>query len=149
MEQTKRAERVAQVIDMLDEIAAMSYINARDYAVENGWAHVVARDIQRRMKFTQLRKFFGSVKHINVKLRNYDENERLDDIESADQERYELLPELAYALGRDLITRDFYDLMRLCLEDKVVSVGDFRMFEKFLSAILAYCKMESLSQARR
>ncbi len=52
-----------------------------------------------------------------------------------------LVPELAYARGRDLIPQKFYDLMRRCLSDpKLQTVGDFRRLAELLTALLAYHK---------
>ncbi len=141
MEVAERVRSIRDVIEAVKRLDTMSHIDARDYAVEDGWANVVAEKIEKGMKFTQLRKFFDSVKRIKKGLRSYDEDEEIDSIDGIGQERYELIPELAYALGRSLITREFYDLMKICLQDKIHSVKDFRAFEKFLSAILAYCKM--------
>jgi len=141
MEAAKRPTSIFGVIKSIENLPAMSCIDAKDYAVENGWAHVVAEKIQNSMKINQLRKFFNSVKRIKEDLRAERDDREIDAIDSVSETKYELFPELAYAYGRRLITEDFYELMTMCLRDRTSNVGDFRAFEKFLSAILAYCKM--------
>jgi CRISPR type III-A-associated protein Csm2 len=138
----EKRKEIDVVIDGIRGLCSMSCIDPKKYAMEEGWAHAVARDIQNDMKVNQLRKFFGSVKHIKMLLKGEsDEDKHIDDIEKVKPAKYELFPELAYALARKLITKKFYELMKLCLQEKVISVKDFDAFEKFLSAIVAYYKM--------
>jgi len=132
---------ISDVIKRIESLQAMSCMDAKCYAMEGGWAYIVAEDIQKKMKINQLRKFFDSVKHIKVNLKRYSDEDQLDNIREVKQLKYDLFPELAYALARDLITERFYDLVTICLRDKVTSVKDFSAFEKFLSAIVAYYKM--------
>lgn len=142
METPGKAKRIRDVIEGVNGLCSMSCIDAKSYAVENGWAHIVAEHIykNKKMNYTQLRKFFDSVKNIKKDLKTYDKDRLMDDIPDIKQLRYELFPELAYALSRELITGDFYKLMKTCLGDKIVKVKDFIAFEKFLSAIVAYSR---------
>jgi len=90
-----------------------------------------------RLKSTQLRKFFHALKDIE---RTYKTKKENDPFNFSDVSP--VLPELAYALGRELIPREFYDLMKECLSDrKLKTVKDYRRFIEFLTAILAYHKM--------
>lgn len=108
------------------------------FAKENGAAHIVAVDVKQKMKVTQLRKFFGHIKKIQAKYKGKNDEDRVEK-----NELYLLLPELAYALGRNLISPNFYELMKLSLgTSKIEKVKDFHRFIEFLSAVLAYHKME-------
>ncbi|MEM4368625.1 MAG: type III-A CRISPR-associated protein Csm2 [Candidatus Anstonellales archaeon] len=117
----------------------MSNLSPDDYAVENGAAYVVAKNVKDKMKINQLRKFFTRIKSIDNEIRMKKEDNNFDASKTV-----VLLPELAYAYGRGLITREFYDLMKICLsETKIKTVKDFKRLVDFLSAVLAYHKMLS------
>lgn len=109
------------------------------YAIENGAAHIVAKSIKNNeMKTTQLRKFFGHIKKLEAETKGMKPTELF-----ASSKLYLVMPELAYALGRKLISSDFYELMKNSLSaTKIKTVGDFKQFVGFLSAVLAYHKME-------
>lgn len=120
-------------------IGTMKELAAEDFAPEGGAADVVAKELMggADMKFTQLRKFFGQVKRMERNYRGRDPATPLpmDDL-------YLLLPDLAYARGRGLITPDFYSLMRTCIaQAKMRTVADLRQFAKFLEAVIAYHKL--------
>ena len=122
----------------ISELNSFALLEPEYYAKENGAAHVVAKDIKKKMKVTQLRKFFGHIKKIQLKYKGEQADKKVDK-----SEFYLLLPELAYALGRDLISRNFYELMKMSLgSSKIEEVKDFNRFVDFLSAVLAYHKME-------
>lgn len=117
----------------------MSNLSPDDYAVENGAAYVVAKNVKDKMKINQLRKFFTQIKNIDNEIKMKKEENNFDT-----NRIVVLLPELAYAYGRGLITREFYDLMKICLsKTKIKTVKDFKRLVDFLSAVLAYHKMLS------
>lgn len=130
-----------KIDDVIGKIKALNTFSAIDpefYAKENGAAHVVAKDVKKTMKITQLRKFFGHIKKIQAKYKGKSAD---TSIEKSDI--FLLMPELAYALGRNLISKKFYELMKLSLDpQKISKVKDFNCFVDFLSAVLAYYKME-------
>lgn len=121
----------------IEEIKTFSELDPAFYAPEGKAAHVVALNVKNTMKVTQLRKFFGHIKQIEAKIKGKKNEETFDPTHL-----YILMPELAYALGRNLISQDFYELMKICLSPKKIkTIGDFRRFVEFFSAILAYHKM--------
>ncbi len=141
-DQQKKEKSATQ--EIADEIKAISFsdIKPEDYAVPDGWADQIAKENRKeKIKVTQLRKFFNHVKliHRKAKSGSFDEERK--------NELFLLLPELAYAQGRGLITKDFYELMRSCLiQDKRCKFeksAEFDNFVKFFEAILAYHKMYS------
>jgi len=133
------------------EIADLSESNfkPKDYAVPNGYADKIAEEIantKEEMKVTQLRKLFTKIKNIQNKIKtNEDVNKYANEIAF-------ILPELAYARGRRLITEDFYVLIKSCLlnnqnQIRLASKLEFDNFVKFLEAILAYYKKHSLKKS--
>jgi|LQYC01.1.fsa_nt_gi CRISPR type III-A-associated protein Csm2 len=122
----------------IEGLGSFSELDPAYYAIEEGAAHIVAKDVKdKEMKTTQLRKFFGHIKKLELETKG---KKLTDQFESS--KLHLIMPELAYALGRKLISADFYDLMKKSLSSgKIKTVGDFRRFVDFLSAVLAYHKM--------
>lgn len=131
--------KINDVINDIKGLTSMKDYKPERFAVENGDAHIVANDLK-RTKITQLRKFFTEIKRIEKKLKKLNEGSTIPaDIKN---EIYYLNIELAYARGRNLITQGFYNLMKVCLNtSKLVIVSDFKIFVKFLEAIIAYYKI--------
>lgn len=132
------SESINDVKTKIQQLASFSLLSPDYYAVENGAAHIVARSIKdKEMKTTQLRKFFGHVKRLDAQTKG---KKPTDAFESTKISL--IMPELAYALGRKLISDDFYSLIKECLNaSKMRTVADFKNFVDFLSAVLAYHKM--------
>lgn len=129
---------ITEVTNKIRDLRTFSEIDPEFYAKENGAAHIVAKDVRKKMKVTQLRKFFGHIKKIQAKYKGKSADTNVDK-----KDLFLLMPELAYALGRELISKNFYDLMKLSLNSQKISiVKDFNCFVDFLSAVLAYHKME-------
>jgi len=113
-------------------------IKPSEYAIPGGFAELLARS-ERKMKTAQLRKFFTKVKNIEKRLKG--KKGELD--EATKDELYLIVPELAYAVGRDeLVTRRFFNIVTTIIKDKLKSVDDFRNFSRFMTALVAYKKAE-------
>lgn len=110
-----------------------------DFASENQVAAKIAHDHQKDLKPTQTRRIFHTIKQIEHHTRREADEENLSD---DDRMRLTLLsPELAYAVGRGLIPREFYEVLKLCLHrEKMRTVGDLRRLAQFVSAVVAYQK---------
>lgn len=129
-----------QILQKIRELpTGMRDLQDEDFAPEEGLADSAAyffvtkdtREKKERLKPTQLRKVFHALKAVERKQRG--EFKRTDILG--------ILPELAYAYGRELIPREFYDLMKECLsEQKLQNANDFSKLMRFLEAILAYHK---------
>jgi len=92
-----------------------------------------------KLKPTQLRKVFNRLRAIDRKLKGWGDEEEIGPQVRA--ELTMLVPELAYAAGRGVINREFYELMKGMLRgDKLRKVRDFRRLIAFLEALLAYHK---------
>ena len=101
-----------------------------------------AKEERRELKPTQIRRIFTTIKQLELAVKGQDSTKEL---ESETLTRLRLLePELAYAVGRQLIPQDFFEVLRLCLRaDKMKTVADLRRLVEFLSAIIAYQKFRS------
>ncbi|MBN1935625.1 MAG: type III-A CRISPR-associated protein Csm2 [Anaerolineae bacterium] len=115
-------------------------LSIEDFAEPDKLADRLARSYKDRLKATQLRRFFHAIKSIERGMRGYKDEQSLPiEIRS---KLLPLMPELAYARGRNLIPEDFYGLMKACLASKKLqTVGDFRRLTLFLTAVLAYHKL--------
>lgn len=117
-------------------------LRVEDFAEPGKLAEELVKRYKDRLKAAQLRRFFHTIKNIERRMRGRREDDALTDEDRQDVLR--LLPELAYARGRDLIPGDFYELMKTCLgSGKMKTVRDFRRLAAFLTAILAYHKLHS------
>lgn len=129
---------INDVIKHLEGLQKLSDLKPEDYALENKIADKIAR-AKGDMKITQIRKFFGHIKKIeSIDLKNKKDGDEFDLAKL-----YLLMPELAYSLGRGVINREFYDVMKLCLgSNKIKVVSDFKRFVELLTAVIAYSKMQ-------
>lgn len=132
----QRSEKIDKLKERLEKIDKLRNLKAEDYAIENGIADQIAQSLSE--KFTQIRKFFGHIKKIeSTKIKG-----RRDDEKISKEDIYILMPELAYNYGRKVISKEFYEIMKICLTgNKIENVSDFKKFIDFLSAIIAYRKM--------
>jgi len=129
---------ITEVKEKIKGLATFSLLSPDYYAVENGAAHIVAKGVKdKEMKTTQLRKFFGHIKRLDAQTKGKKVNDAFVSTKLS-----LIMPELAYALGRKLISEEFYGLIKECLNaSKIKTVADFKNFVDFLSAVLAYHKM--------
>jgi len=131
-------------VDVKKHLATLSSLSAlkpEDYALEGKIADIIAKKEKEKgkgeMKFTQIRKFFGHIKKIETTdIKGKKDNEEFDLTKL-----YLLMPELAYGYGRGVISKDFYEVMKICLGgNKIKTVADFKMFVNLLTAVIAYHK---------
>lgn len=108
------------------------------FAPPGGWADQIVQGLKQgrttKLKTSQLRKIFAEVKDICEK--------RVKGMSEDNTELYLLYPKLAYAQGRDLMPKNFYQLLVACL-DKLkedADKEDFKVFGQFMTAIVAYNK---------
>lgn len=126
---------IKQIINEINQVNMLKDMSPKKICDVNGYADIVARNSNNNLKTTQLRKFFGAVRLIEQK-------ETWNEIEV---EFYLLKPQIAAATGRELIPRDFYNLMMALM--KKVDVGseddkikNFKKFVIFFESIVAYHK---------
>lgn len=111
-----------------------------EFAPPKKWAEEIATK-NKKMKTTQLRKVFTTIKALELKVKSRKTDEKFNE-----PELYMLIPHLAYAKGRKVIPPDsgFYEMMKAIIGDgtnsKIKTVGDFKQFVNFMTAIVAYHK---------
>lgn len=124
---------IAEVVKKIKDLPSMKHLNPEEYAVEKGWADVVAKEAD--IKATQLRRIFHYVKNLKLK---YQRNQSKFNRASIAM----LMPMFAYAKGRGHIKKqEFYELLTLCFgPHKCQTAEDFESAANFLEAIMAYHK---------
>jgi CRISPR-associated protein Csm2 len=133
------ATKIDEILGKLKSLGRMADLNPTDFAEEGGYADTLAQEFGRDLKSSQLRKVFGALKQVDIQVKRDPLDKPL-----ARSEINRLIPELAYAFGRKLVPKGFYDLMKMCLsQTKMQTVGDFRRLMEFLTALLAYHKFHS------
>ncbi|MCL6476034.1 MAG: type III-A CRISPR-associated protein Csm2 [Firmicutes bacterium] len=131
---------IQQVIDRIKRLNRLSELDVREFALEGGLADQVVQAIgTASLKPTQLRKVFHTLKTMQ---RDVDRANRSDPFDSA--KLLQLMPTLAYAVGRELIPKDFYQLLREVFKpERLPTNADFLRAFEFVEAILAYHKYRS------
>ncbi|RMB00042.1 type III-A CRISPR-associated protein Csm2 [Hydrogenothermus marinus] len=142
MKNTKEKEK-----NFIDEITTeikkanklSEVLKPETFAIPNGWADEIVRQLKKgksgtSLKTSQLRKIFAEIKDICDK--------KIKGLSEDNTELYLLYPKLAYAKGRNLLPKDFYNLLVACLDKLKNSTDkeDFKAFEEFMTAIVAYNK---------
>jgi len=130
---------IEEIKEEIERASKLSQVLTPDkFAPPEGWAKKIVEALKRgrstKLKTSQLRKIFTEVKEICDK--------KIKGIGDGDTELYLLYPKLAYAQGRDLMPKDFYELLVVCL-NKLKNSGDkddFKVFKEFMTAIVAYNK---------
>ncbi len=122
-------------VDSLKEV-----FKPEDYALPDGWAHKTAQSLSKdAMNSNQLRKIFTQLKTIEDKI------DRSKSSEITNEQMNEILlimPQIAYANGRRLISWPFYNLMKECITPKKIKdKEDYKSFVSFYTAVIAYSKM--------
>ena len=126
---------INDVTNNIKKVDKLKDISPKLYADEGGYADQVAKATIKSLNTNQLRKFFGVVKKLEQK-------NVWSDIEP---DFYLLKPQLAAAVGRGNIPKNFYNFIMVCMrkvdvgseEDKLDS---FNTFIKLFESIVAYHK---------
>lgn len=128
------AYEVKQVLEEARRLTRMKDLDPAKFCEEEGYADSLAQKFGKdELKPTQLRKIFHALKDIQQKLKS----QPFEQIKVM-----RLMPELAYASGRGLIPKSFYELMKICMsKERLKDKEDFDRMMDFLTAILAYHKM--------
>jgi len=122
-------------------------LRLEDFAEPGGLADQLAtkwtdRRSKEQLKATQLRRFFHTIKKVERSLKGRRREDSQELPASVRRDLLPVMPELAYARGRELIPNDFYLIMKTSLRPAMLeTVGDFRLLVDFLTAILAYHKL--------
>ncbi len=129
---------ISEIIGEINSANKLSEVLTPDkFAPPEGWADKIASSFKsgnNSLKTSQLRKIFSEVKSICQRQKK--------GISKDKTELYLLYPKLAYAKGRNLMPKEFYDLLVSCIKKLQLNGDekDFETFEEFMTAIVAYNK---------
>lgn len=134
---------MSRVTTKIKNLGKMSDLDPKDFADIDGDAAKIAQELKKGkggIKTSQLRKFFDPLVKIESKLKK----SNAWDKEIEGQLRM-VLPTLAYAVGRELAPKEFYDLVDICVKkvlqgDPSEKIANFERFMDFLRSIVAYNK---------
>jgi CRISPR-associated protein Csm2 len=133
------AYKIQEILNEIKRLESMKDLDVSKFCEENGYADSLVQEFKKEkeeLKATQLRKIFHALKVLQreTKFKEFDRTKIM-----------KLLPELAYASGRGLIPKSFYELMKICLgREKLKDKDDFERVMDFITAILAYHKMRNV-----
>lgn len=138
---------IREVKEKIQELSAMSELDPSLFCEEEGLADSLIQKFKEQrkdLKPTQLRKVFQELKAIQrAVLRKIivEEDKKLPFADEYRTKVVKLMPYLAYSVGRGLIPKDFYELIKLCLStEKLKTYGDFLRVADFVETIMAYHK---------
>lgn len=135
---------VQQVKNHITNCGTMAELDPVLFCEEDGMADSLARSFPRgsdlgELRSTQLRKVFQGLRAVQRLISRESPNNPF--WTEHGQAVARILPMLAYAAGRKLLPRDFYDILKVCLSpQKLQTNADFARVDEFVTAILAYHK---------
>ena len=134
-----RNNKLTDIIDTIkNDVKMLKDIPPRKYANVGGYADEIAKHFSsgyNQLKTNQLRKLFGAIREIELK----------ETWQLREPEFYLLKPKIAASVGRELIPKDFYKLIIVCMEkvdegSEEDKMENFKTLVNFLEAIVAYRK---------
>jgi CRISPR-associated protein Csm2 len=133
---------VEKIKNEIEKLTMLKCMTAESFAKEEGYADDIAWKLNGKLKNTQLRRFFDSIKEIERKLSKNKDDTKWEEVEV---DFYLLKPKLAYARGRNLIPEEFYQIVKTSLNkvdsgDNKDKIESFKVFFQFLQSIIAYQK---------
>jgi CRISPR type III-A-associated protein Csm2 len=134
----------SEVTQRIQKLQRMSDLPPAEFSEEGGLADSLAIEFKDKLKPTQLRKVFTEIKRVR---RDVERQGAPAPEAPFDRARLlKLMPTLAYAVGRDLLPRGFYDILKLSFgQERLKTTSDFLRSADFVEAILAYHKFHSRS----
>lgn len=134
---------VNEFVKRAGELNTLSELEPSEIAEKGGFAERLAQNWAQsrkdKIKMTQLRKLFDEVKR-------YERNFESRGWDSISSDFHMLRPKLAFAVGRGIVPKGFYEVVSTCI-DKIASNQEMRKesfyrFRELLEAIVAYYKYE-------
>lgn len=127
-----------EIKDVIESKKNLAEVDIEEIAKEDGIADSLAKQFEKQIKSTQLRKFFDRAKGNLSELK--DEGKDWDYVKN---DFYMLRPVLAYSQARKHIPKQFFELMDLCMK-KVESdnrkqlLNNYTRFIQLLESLVAY-----------
>ncbi|MFN3422728.1 MAG: type III-A CRISPR-associated protein Csm2 [Armatimonadota bacterium] len=148
MAEQQQQQGLSQLISQLSVKGRLRDVEIDKLVLPDGKLDKIARQLGSRLKSTQLRRVFYDLKRLEQQARR--QRSKLDP-----HIRTQIaltLPELAYAYGRGVIPKEFYDLMKALLhppEQRFQDYEDVERLMQILTALLAYHKFHDESRSGR
>lgn len=128
-----------EIKERIQALSSMKDLDPSEFCEEGGLAASFAEQFRDKLKPAQLRKVFHALKAIRREVERQPK-----EAEFSRTRIVTLMPTLAYASGRGVIPKEFYDLMKVCLgQEKLKTNEDFLRLDDFVTAILSYHKFYS------
>ncbi|NUU99997.1 hypothetical protein XO12_07800 [Marinitoga sp. 1154] len=110
------------------------FLEPQKYATKEGIAYKYAEFLKKKnMKTVQIRNIFATLKEFEQANRGRTE----EDFDNS--KKYVLLTQTAYAVGRKVVPKNFYDFIEYCVE-RINTPDDLNVFVKFFETVIAYFK---------
>jgi len=138
-QQAKAQDLVNDLKSRIQQKGRLSALPIEELVLPNGILDQLASHFSRTLKATQLRRVFHDIKRLEQTARR----SRSEEFSHIRTQLALTLPELAYAYGREVIPREFYDLMRSLLHpptERFQGKEDVQRLVEILTALLAYHK---------
>jgi CRISPR-associated protein Csm2 len=138
-QQASVQELVNKLIERVKKAGKLRNLPIEELVLPDGDLDQLARHFRQTLKATQLRRVFHDIKRL-------EQTARRSKPEEFSHIRTQLaltLPELAYAYGRDVIPKEFYEFMRTLLHppnERFQGKEDVQRLVEILTALLAYHK---------
>lgn len=133
-----------EIQEKIKNLPSLKYYDIEEFVKFDGDADNLTKELGNSdIKTSQLRKFFAAIKEIELYAK---EKGQWD--ETAKVKFYLLMPKLAYANGRDVISDKFFKFMKVVM-GKVGSgneedtLEDFYRLVQFLESIIAFYKVNN------
>lgn len=129
---TQEGNIIEELTESIKKANSLSEVlKPENFAPVGGWADNITKNLEKKLNTSQLRKIFTQIKVICDKANIEDKTDL-----------YLLYPRIVYAYARELIPKDFYELLIACLDKLKTSQDkkDYKLFGDFMTAIVAYNK---------
>ena len=130
---------VANFTQLVNRAKQLRNLKIDDLVLPQGTLDQLAKHFSKSLKTTQLRRVFHDIKRLEQTARRI----RSEEFSHIRTQLALTLPELAYAYGREVIPKEFYDFMRSLLHppnERFQGKEDVQRLVEILTALLAYHK---------
>lgn len=115
-----------------------SKLDEEEFIKPGGIGEAIAKGLQ--FKRTQLRKYFNEIKDLKKAIKSFQTKDGKVDDKKIGIRIISLIPKLAYSTSRKLIDEEFYEFIKILLENlrEDLTQDNFAKFELIFEAIIAY-----------
>jgi CRISPR-associated protein Csm2 len=138
-QQSNARTLVNEFAELVQRARQLRNLSIEELVLPDGKLAQLAQHFKASLKATQLRRVFHDIKRLEQTARR----SKPDEFSHIRTQLALTLPELAYAYGRDVIPKEFYDFMRALLHppsERFQGKEDVQRLVEILTALLAYHK---------